>query len=64
VKIVLAVLGVFALLAGWLAVRRMAHDFAMRNRIAGPRREEGEGCGGCGCTSGDCKRDEGRGDSV
>jgi hypothetical protein len=53
------VLIVFAMLAGWLAVRAAARRYAARHPEFGALREEGEGCG-CGnhkCGTDQCKRE-------
>lgn len=44
----IAILVVFLMLAGWIAVQHAARLFAARHPEFGPAREEGEGCGsGC-----------------
>jgi hypothetical protein len=63
-KLLLAMLGVLVLLAGWLAVQRAARHFAIRNPKYDAAREEGTGCGGCGCGPGRCERDEHGGNGV
>jgi len=45
IKIILSVLIVFGMLAGWVAVQYLARRFAARHPELGPAREEGEGCG-------------------
>lgn len=53
------ILIVFALFAGWLAVRAFARRFAARHPEFGALREEGEGCG-CGnhrCGTALCKKE-------
>jgi hypothetical protein len=56
-ELALAVLIVFAALAGWIVVQHAARRYAARHPELGPAREEGEGCGGCGCAGGSCRRD-------
>lgn len=63
-KLLLAMLGVLVLLAGRLAIQRAARNFAMRNPQFGAVRDEGAGCGGCGCAAGHCARDECRDNGV
>jgi hypothetical protein len=63
-KLLLAVLGVLVLLIAWLTVQRSARNFAMRNPQHGAAREEGAGCGSCGCGPGQCARDERHEDGV
>jgi len=41
-------------LMGWVGVQQMARDFAARHPEFGPAKEEGSGCGGCACGSGQC----------
>jgi hypothetical protein len=58
-KYLIAMLIMVALMFGWVAVQRIARDFAARHPEFGPLREEGkEGCGGCGnrC-AGHCNND-------
>jgi len=48
-----AVLILLALL-GWIGVQQMARNFAARHPEFGPAKEEGGGCSGCACGSGEC----------
>ena len=54
----LAVLIVLLLLLGWIGTQALARRYANRHPEFGPAREEGSGCGGCGCRAGECRRDE------
>ncbi len=49
---------IFAVLFGWVAVQRLAREFARRNPQWGPYKERG-GCGGnCSCgNGGSCKKE-------
>lgn len=52
-KTLIAVLVVFGMLVGWIAVQHLARRFAARHPELGPAREEGSGCGfPCGAKKG------------
>jgi len=51
-----AMLIVFLIMIGWIAVQHVARTFAARHPELGPHREEGAGCGThCGCVRGQCR---------
>lgn len=54
----IAILGIAALLSGWIWVQRITLRFALAHPEFGPPREEGKGgCGGCSCgSSSRCER--------
>ena len=54
----LAILIVLLLLLGWIGTQALARRYASRHPEFGAVREEGSGCGGCGCRAGGCRRDE------
>jgi hypothetical protein len=49
---------ILLLLLGWLGVQALARRYASRHPEFGAAREEGAGCGGCGCRAGECRRDD------
>jgi len=48
---------ILLLLLGWIGIQGLARRFAHRHPEFGPAREEGSGCGGCGCHDGTCRRE-------
>jgi hypothetical protein len=50
----IAILIIFGLLVGWIAVQHLTRAFAVRHPEFGPAREDGGGCGGLFCL---CKGD-------
>ena len=57
-RYLLAVMIVLVLLLGWSGTQALARRYAQRHPEFGPAREEGAGCGGCNCRTGECRRDE------
>jgi len=57
-RYLLAAMIVLLLLLVWLGVQRLARQYARRHPEFGPAREEGAGCGGCGCRPGKCRHDD------
>jgi hypothetical protein len=53
----LASLLILLLLLGWIGTQMLARRFAHRHPEFGPAREEGSGCGGCGCQNGSCRKE-------
>jgi threonine/homoserine/homoserine lactone efflux protein len=49
VRYLMAVVLVFAVLAGWIAVQHAARRFAARHPEFGRVRDGAGGCGACGC---------------
>lgn len=56
-RYLIAVVLVFAVLAGWIAVQYAARRFAARHPEFDRDRDAGEGCGSCGCHGLRCERD-------
>ena len=56
-KILLVMVALFALLAGWVAVQALARRYANRHPETGPYREAGcsHGCGSCAERCSDAK---------
>lgn len=53
VDVLVAILVILGLSAGWIYVQHLSHEFARRHPELGPAREEGGGCGtSCQCSSG------------
>ena len=57
-RYLLAVVIVLLLLLGWIGAQALARQVARRHPEFGPAREDGTGCGGCGCQTGECRRDD------
>ncbi len=57
-RYLLAVMIVLLLLLGWIGVQQLTRQYARRHPEFGSAREEGTGCGGCGCQPGECRRDD------
>lgn len=56
-NLLIAVLVIFGLLAGWILVQQWARAFATRHPEFGPAKEEGGGCFFCMCKDRhSCKR--------
>jgi hypothetical protein len=57
-RYLLAVVVILLLMLGWTGAQRLARRYASRHPEFGPAREDGAGCGGCGCRPGECRRDD------
>ena len=58
VRVLLATLVIFGVLAGWVWVQQAYAAFARRNPDLGPFRQEGGACGSgnCACSGGHCTK--------
>jgi hypothetical protein len=59
VEVLIAAAVIFGVLAGWVWVQQAYTEFARRNPMLGPFRQENGGCGdngGCACGGGQCGR--------